>query len=224
MVPSRDAHTLPRCNVARRRLTIAAMDDEGRTQLFNGVDLSGWRMAGPGHFDVEDGVLVSHGGMGLLWYTAEPFGDCVLRIVYRIGRVEDNSGVFIRIDGPPADAWHAVHHGYEVQIFAPGDDYHATGVIYSMSKALSRPDAPPGEWNTMEITLDGELVRITLNGRLVTEFDPAGDVPERAETYEPERGPRPTHGYLGLQNHDEPSRVEFREVSIGPLPDSKGSA
>ena len=185
--------------------------------LFNGRDLDGWEQVGPGGFTVEDALLVSHGGMGLLWYTREPFGDCRLRVVYRTGRHEDNSGIFIRIDGPPADPWHAVHHGYEVQIYAPGDDWHRTGVIYSISSTDQRADAPPGDWNEMEIELAGDRVRVRLNGVRLTDFDPAEPVPPREKPYEPERGPRPRRGYIGLQNHDDPSRVAFREVSVRDL-------
>ena len=113
--------------------------------------------------------------------------------------------------------WYAVHHGYEVQIYAPGDDRHRTGVIYSMTATEQRADAPSGEWNTMEIELDGERVRVRVNGVQVTDFDPATPVPPREKPHEPERGPRPTHGYIGLQNHDDASRVAFREVSVRPL-------
>jgi Domain of Unknown Function (DUF1080) len=44
-------------------------------QLFNGVNLNGWRQAGPGRFRIEDGMLVTEGGMGLLWYSARQFGN-----------------------------------------------------------------------------------------------------------------------------------------------------
>lgn len=185
--------------------------------LFNSQNLDGWEQAGRGYFTVEDGLLVSHGGMGLLWYTGESFGDCLLRVVYRTSRTEDNSGVFVRIDGPPADAWHAVHRGYEIQILATGDDWHRTGVVYSMSSTGEHADAPPGEWNEMEIELDGAHIRVRLNGVALTDFDPAGPVPPREKEYEPERGPRPTHGYIGLQNHDDVSRVAFREVAVRAL-------
>ena len=185
--------------------------------LFNGRDLSGWEQVGKGYFTVEDGLLVSHGGMGLLWYTAETFGDCVLRVEYRTARAEDNSGVFVRIDGPPPDAWHAVHHGYEVQIYAPGDAWHRTGVIYSMTSTSEQADARPGTWNTMEIELDGPRVRVRVNGAQVTDFDPAAPVSPRQKPYEPERGPRPQRGYIGLQNHDDRSRVAFRDVSVRPI-------
>ncbi len=186
-------------------------------QLFNGRDLSGWEMAGPGRFVVEDGMLKSQGGMGLLWFSEATFGNCLLRVVYRVGREEDNSGVFIRIAGQPPDAWYAVHHGYEVQILATADEWHRTGCIYSMTKAEVEAQKPPGEWNVMEIAMRGELVDVTLNGTPVTHFDPAQPVPERRYPYEPERGPRPEAGYIGLQNHDGDSVVSFREVSVEPF-------
>ncbi|MBI2761873.1 MAG: DUF1080 domain-containing protein [Chloroflexi bacterium] len=194
------------------------VDSVGVEQLFNGVDLDGWEHVGPGSFSVEDGLLTSHGGMGLLWHTRRTVGDAVLRVVYRVGREEDNSGVFIRIASPPPDEWFAVHNGYEVQILATGDDWHATGCIYSMSAATARAEKPPGEWNEMNIVMSGERVEVSVNGVQVTTFESSRPVPPRTKPYEPERGPRPTHGYIGLQNHDEPSRVQFKEVSVRPLP------
>lgn len=192
-----------------------------RRHLFNGRDLTGWQMAGPGGFSVDGGAIKSQGGMGLLWYTEETIGNAGLRAVYRVGRVEDNSGVFIRIADRPPDPWFAVHHGYEVQILATGDEWHKTGCIYSLSRALADAQKPPGEWNTMDIAMRGELVEVTVNDTLVTVFDPAGTLPEREFPYEPERGPRPQHGYIGLQNHDSDSVVYFREVSVAPLPETK---
>lgn len=186
-------------------------------QLFNGRDLSGWEMAGPGGFVVEDGMLKSQGGMGLLWYTGATFGNCLLRVVYRVSRDEDNSGVFIRIAGRPPDPWFAVHHGYEVQILATADEWHRTGCVYSLTKAEVEAQKAPGEWNEMKIAMSSEIVEVTLNGALVTHFDPNGPLPERQQPYEPERGPRPEAGYIGLQNHDSDSVVYFREVSVKPL-------
>ncbi len=189
-----------------------------RRQLFNGRDLTDWAMTGPGSFIVEDGALKTQGGMGLLWYTESKIGDAVLRVVYRVSRVEDNSGVFVRIADRPPDPWYAVHHGYEVQILASGDEWHKTGCIYSLSRALADAQKPPGQWNVMEIAMRGQRIDVTLNGELVTQFDPAQPLPERRFPYEPERGPRPERGYIGLQNHDADSAVYFREVSVGPLP------
>ena len=43
--------------------------------VFNGKDLSGWEHVGSGRVYVEDGLMKTEGGMGLLWYTKEKFGN-----------------------------------------------------------------------------------------------------------------------------------------------------
>ncbi len=194
----------------------AASAADGK-QLFNGKNLEGWEHVGPGSFTVEDGLMRSHGGMGLLWYAREKFGNCVLRIVYKTSKPNTNSGVFIRIEDRPKDEWFAVHHGYEVQIEDEEDDWHRTGAIYSISKATAKPSKPTGEWNVMEIALDGPRTVVKLNGVVVNEFKEGQPVPERKQWYEPERRPRVQVGYIGLQNHDDSSSVYFKEVSVLPL-------
>jgi hypothetical protein len=171
---------------------------------------------------LEDGALRTEGGMGLLWYTRETFGDCVIRVVYKTTNEAANAGVFVRIAEKPKDEWYAVHHGYEVQILDKNDEYHRTGAIYSLSKSTSLPSKGPGEWNTMEITLAGPNVKVRLNGVEVNDFDPSKPVPERTKDWEPERGPRPNAGYIGIQNHDDyvgdaPTHVYFKEVSVRKL-------
>jgi hypothetical protein len=52
------------------------------TPLFNGRDLTGWQHVGEGRFVIEDGVLKTDGGMGLLWFTERRLRDGVLRVVY----------------------------------------------------------------------------------------------------------------------------------------------
>jgi len=183
-------------------------------QLLNGRDLDGWEQLGKGRFVAEDGMIRTEGGMGLLWYTREKLGDCTIRIVYKTTRNDSNSGVFIRIADRPKDEWFAVHHGYEVQICDTEDEYHRTGAIYSIAKAAGGAARPAGEWNTMEITLHGEMVTVHLNGVKVNEFDPGQPMPERKQVWEPERGPRPASGYIGLQNHGDKDTVYFKEVSV----------
>jgi len=182
--------------------------------LFNGKDLTGWRMVGPGRFVVEDGMMKTEGGMGLLYYEREKFGNATLRVVFKTASERANSGVFIRLPEKPPDPWYAVHNGYEVQIESGGDEWHSTGSIYSLSKVTARPQKPIGEWNTMDIVLDGPKTIIYLNGVKVNEFSPDQPTPPRQRWYEPARGPRPDYGYIGLQNHDARSVVYFREVSV----------
>jgi hypothetical protein len=183
-------------------------------QLFNGKDLSGWEMVGPGRFVIEDGLMKTEGGMGLLFYKGRKFGNATVRVVYKIASEYANSGVFIRMPEPPKDPWYAVHNGYEVQINSGEDEWHCTGAIYSLSRATARPQKPTGEWNTMEIELKGNLTVVKINGQVVNEFRGDQPVPPRKAWYEPVRGPRPDAGYIGLQNHDAKAVVYFREVSV----------
>jgi hypothetical protein len=183
--------------------------------LFNGKDLTGWTMVGPGAFIVENGMMRTEGGMGLLYYSRQKFGNQTIRIVFMTAGARDNSGVVIRMPEMPPDPWYGVHNGYEVQIAAGGDEWHSTGSLYSLAKVKQGAQKPAGEWNTMDIQLDGQITRVTLNGQLVNEFNGAStDVPPRKQWYEPVRGPRPDSGYIGLQNHDANSKLYFKEVSV----------
>lgn len=191
-----------------------ASGQENVTQLFDGKSLDGWKQVGYDEFVVEDGLLKTTGGMGLLYYEREKFGDCILRVVFKTGSGRANSGVVIRLPEEPSDAWYGVHNGYEVQIDAGGDEWHRTGAIYSISAATGAPQKPAGEWNTMEISLRGKRTIVSLNGAVINDYTEGKEVPPRKMWYEPVRGPRPEVGYIGLQNHDGASEVYFREVSI----------
>jgi 3-keto-disaccharide hydrolase len=190
--------------------------------LFDGHDLEGWKHVGPGAMTVEDGLIHTHGGMGLLYWTGGKLGDCVIRVVFRMRDKNDNSGVFIRIPIEPREEWMPVHYGYEVQIDndpeASGEDeHHATGTLYSLTRALARPGRPGPEWNTMEITLDGPRTVVVVNGVKVTDYTEGQPVPPRKFDFEPQRGRRPLAGWIGLQNHSDKDVVFFKEVAVRPL-------
>lgn len=193
----------------------AQAQDGGWTQLFDGKDLKGWQHVGEGDFVVEDGVLKTQGGMGLLWYTGQKFENEVIRVVYK-NPGGKNAGVFVRIPYKPAGPWMPVYQGYEAQIDDHEDLYHYTGTLYSLTKARAKA-SKPGEWNTMEITLDGPRTLVKVNGVLVTDYTEGEPVPPKKQWYEPDRGQRPIAGYIGLQNHGPDDIVYFKEVSVKPL-------
>ncbi len=193
-----------------------AAQSGGWKQLFDGKDLKGWQHVGPGGFTVVDGMLKPYGGMGLLWYTPKKIGNAVIRVVFKPVRDSSNSGVFIRIPQKPTEPWMPVNKGYEVQIDNSDNDYHCTGVLYSLTKARARPQKD-GEWNTMEITLAGPRTIVTVNGEKVTDYREGEPAPPKQKSYEPDRGPRPMEGYIGLQNHSSKDVVYFKEVAIRSL-------
>ena len=123
----------------------------------------------------SDGLIHTHGGMGLLYWTGGKVGNCKIHIVYRMRDENDNSGVFIRIPVEPREEWMPVHYGFEVQIdnhpeTSNEDEYHSTGVLYSLTKPLAKAWKPGPEWNTMDITLDGPRTIVVLNGIKITDY------------------------------------------------------
>jgi len=116
-----------------------------------------------------------------------------------------------------------VHYGYEVQIdnhpeTSNEDEYHQTGMLYSLTKPLVEKAWKPGpEWNTMDIKLDGTRTIVLLNGQKVTDYKEGDPVPAKKFDFEPQRGTRPTFGWFGLQNHSDNDIVFFKEVAIKPL-------
>ena len=201
---------------------VSAPREKPWKQLFNGKDLTGWKHVGPGADMVEDGLIKTSGGMGLLYWTGGKVGDARIRVVYKMRDTNDNSGVFIRIPVEPREAWMPVNYGYEVQIdndpaASKEDDYHVTGTLYSLTKPLAKPGKRGPEWNTMIITVDGPHTIVELNGVKVTDYTEGQPVPERKFDFEPQRGRRPNEGYIGLQNHSDKDVVFFKEVSMQSL-------
>lgn len=208
------------------KVTAQASKKEGSVsgwkQLFNGKDLTGWKHAGKGSSEVEDGLIRGHGGMGLLYYTGGKLSNCTIRVVYKMQKFNSNSGVFIRIPIEPKEEWMPVFYGYEVQIdnhpeTSDEDDHHITGTLYSLTKPLAKPGKPGPEWNTMEITLDGPRTIVYVNGEKVTDYKEGDPTPVRKFDFEPMKGRRPDAGYIGLQNHGEDDVVYFKEIAVKPL-------
>lgn len=183
--------------------------------LFNGENLENWEHVGDGNIIMEDGMLKTEGGMGLLWYTGQKFDNVKLKVVYK-GASKNNAGVFIRIPEVPTEPWMPVYRGYEVQIDDREDEYHKTGVLYSLTKAKATPGIA-NDWNEMIITLMDDRTIVEVNGVLVTDYKEGDDVPEKTLEYEPDRGPRSASGFIGLQNHSSDDVVYFKEISVQPL-------
>lgn len=190
--------------------------------LFNGKDLTGWKHVGGGSRFVENGLLASKGGMGLLYWTGGKLGNCQIKVVYKMQKFNSNAGIFVKVPVEPKEEWMPVFYGYEVQIdnhpeTSGEDEYHISGTLYAFTKPKSKPGKPGPEWNTMLITLDGPRTIVYLNDELVTDYREGEPVPARKFDFEPYPGRRPDSGYFGLQNHGDDDVVYFKEVSVRPL-------
>jgi hypothetical protein len=196
--------------------------DTGWRDIFNGIDLTGWQHVGDGYMTVEDGIIQTHGGMGLLYWKGEKLGNCVIHVEWRMQKKNSNSGMFTRIPIEPKEAWMPVYYGHEIQIdnhpeFSLEDEYHSTGMIYAMTKPLAIAWKPGPEWNTFEITLDGPRTIVYLNNVKVTDYKEGDPIPPRKFDFEPYAGTRPDSGYFGLQNHGNKDVVFYRKVAVRSL-------
>ena len=134
--------------------------------LFNGVDLTGWTIYGTELWYVEDGLLVCESGpdkqYGYLG-TVKKYKNFDLTLEFKQG-ADGNSGVFFRssIEGTRITGWQA-------EVAPPG---HNTGGIYESygREWLIKPDPELdkylkfGDWNTMRLVVNGDLVETYLNG------------------------------------------------------------
>lgn len=205
---------------------VYGQSDQGKEwqELFNGKSLTGWKHVGDGDVRVRDGQIQTVGmGTGLLYWTGGPLENCIIRVVYRMSGDYDRSAVFVRIPLEPRDVEMPFDYGYAIQIdnhpeVSYEDDHHITGTIYSFTAPLAKAWKPGSEWNTMEIRLDGTRTTVSLNGVKVTEFSEGDPVPPRKLDWEPERGPRPNAGWIGLENIDgKKHAVFFKTVEVKSL-------
>jgi choline dehydrogenase-like flavoprotein len=192
--------------------------EPGFTALGTG-GLAGWQMAGFGGFiELGANIIETVDGIGLLWFTRQEFTNFVLRLEWRASFPDDNSGVFIRFpalgNSDPANDWKiAVDQGYEIQIDDTGknpdvnpntfhDPLHLTGSVYTLAPATRLASLPLGQWNSYEITAQGNRITVILNGQQVSQLNNASRSPK---------------GFIGLQNHHFGSRVQFRNLRIKAL-------
>ena len=142
--------------------------------LFDGAASTAGSMSGPGKFVIEDGVLRTEDGMGLLWYAREKLGDCVIRVVYKTGSPRGPTRA--STSGSPS---RPRTPGTPCTTASRSRSWTTAGKIAGPARStrsrrrMAQP-AKAGEWNTLEITLKGNLIQTAINGVPVAEFDASG--------------------------------------------------
>lgn len=170
--------------------------------IFNGKDLTGWKVAGFAAWSVKDEILVAHNGpekKGSILWTEKEFTNFVFETEFRYtGRID--SGVFLRQEND------------QIQIGVSGSlkrDLTASPYIAnkkgypSEAKEAVKLLKPEGEWNHMKITAKGNVYTVELNGTKVMEYTSESSV---------EKGP------IGLQVHAGiDMKIEFRKLNLEAL-------
>ncbi|MFZ0760486.1 MAG: DUF1080 domain-containing protein [Candidatus Sulfotelmatobacter sp.] len=169
-------------------------------QLFNGRDLSGWRMSEPGPttWKVENGTLVSPGHGPELISDAK-FEDFKLHVEFNCAP-GSNSGVYLR-------------GRYEVQIEddpEPEGPSMRTGGVYGFLAPSPEQPRRPGEWQSYDITLIGRVVTVVQNGQTIIDKQEIPGITGGAlDSHEALPGP------IYLQG-SEAGHVVFRNLTVTP--------
>jgi hypothetical protein len=213
--PSLTALALCRKTASAIARELAPVLEADYVPLFDGTLENVWEMIGTGSFRKFGNVIETEGGTGLLVYKKSKFKNFNLKLDWRVMDTADNSGIYVRV--PQLDKndpqWlQKANQGWEVQIDDRGFDSNTntennplklTGAVYDVSPAITKASKPICEWNSFEIEVKGQDVKVLLNGIKVSEV--VNDTV------------RPSEGYIGLQNHHSGSRVQFGNIRVKQL-------
>lgn len=197
---------------------------EGWVLLFDGQTTRGWmtpKGAPIPQAHVQDGALNPHPCDYMLIHR-EPVEDFELDLEFKISP-KCNSGIFVRTwPLQPRPGKDVGFNGIEIAIDdTAGAGVHDTGAIYDLVAPEANAMKPVGEWNRARITCDRNLIRVELNGRLVTRMDlDQWTAPNRrpdgsAHKFDVAYKDHPRRGYIGLQDHG--SDCWYRSIKLRRL-------
>lgn len=177
-------------------------DAAGWLPLFDGKTLSGWTMPDPGRWSVKDGVLIGEGPVSHL-FSPLTYTNLEFKAEARLNH-SGNSGMYFR--AALGKGW---PKGYEAQVENTSPDPQKTGSLYNFVK-IGEQLVPDDTWWTQHIVAVGNRIIIKVNGKIVV------DTVESKNTY--------TSGHLALQQHNEGSVVQYRNLQVKPLPGDAAAA
>ena len=191
--------------------------EAGFTSLFNGKDLTGWKVGGPATaFSAANGAIVGVGvaggapcGCAHLFYDGS-FGNHQFRSfdlkLDIAARYRANGGVYIMTEfqeqGFPGK-------GFEVQVNNTHSDHIRSGSLYHVVD-LSYAPAADDEWYPMEVVATGNTITITLKGREVVRWEQPSDWSGTWDFV----GRRIAPGTIALQAHDPTSTTAYANIRI----------
>ena len=169
--------------------------------LFNGKDLTGWRMDNPDStklWKVQDGALITPGN-GPELINESKFEDFKLHVEFNCAE-NSNSGIYLR-------------GRYELQVETDSiqePPSHHMGGIYGFLAPSPELARKPGEWQTFDITLVGRTVTVVQNGQTIIDNQEIPGITGGAlDSHEELPGP------IYLQG-SEKGHVAYRSIMITP--------
>jgi hypothetical protein len=187
--------------------------EPGFTSLWNGKDFTGWRIANPESFKIENGAIVANGMPGHAFYDG-PFRNHSFRNfelkVDVMTRAGSNGGIYVMTEFVPT-GWPA--KGFEVQVNNTYmKDPIKTGSLYQVANVNTAP-AKDDVWFTEHIIVSDDTITVRVNDVQTITWTQPADWPGVKGT----PGRRLAPGTVALQAHDPNSTVLYRNIRIKPL-------
>jgi len=193
-------------------------ETEGFKMLFNGKNLDGW-VGNNVDYVAEDGLLkgkLQNGDHGNL-FTEKEYSNFVFRFEFQLTPGANNGlGIHAPLKGDAAYA------GKEIQILDNTADiykdlqpYQYHGSVYGIIPAKREFLKPVGEWNSEEVAVKGDDIKVTLNGTVIVD----GNMKEASKNGTADHKEHPgllRHtGHIGFLGHG--SDLNFRNIRIKEL-------
>lgn len=191
---------------------------EGFVSLFNGKNLDGWQGNLTDYY-AENGELVVNpkmGGHGNL-FTEKEYSDFNFRFDFQLTPGANNGlGIRAPLEGD------AAYVGMELQIldntaaiYANLEKYQYHGSVYGVIPAKRGFLNPLGEWNSEEVIVKGNNIKVILNGEVILEGNIAEASKNGTLDHKDHPGLLREKGYLGFLGHG--SDLKFRNLRIKDL-------
>ncbi|MBP5219051.1 MAG: DUF1080 domain-containing protein [Bacteroidales bacterium] len=145
---------------------------QGFEMLFDGTGLDNWQGDMEGYIPVNGTIYVSanYGSTGNL-YTKKEYRNFVFRFEFCFLREGVNNGVGIRTPMGVDAAYYGMCEcqilDHDAPMYANLRDYQVHGSAYGLIPAKRVVHKPLGEWNTEEIRVEGDRIKVTLNGEVI---------------------------------------------------------
>lgn len=207
---------VPAGSVVRiRRLAVRPL---GANPIFNGKDLTGWKVfAGDPKRSASQWSVTAAGELHVVngpgdLQTDGKYADFILQFECKTNGMGLNSGVFFRC------VPEQYQNGYEAQVqnsTLDGDrakpkDF-GTGAIYRRVPAR-RVVSNDREWFTMTVAANGAHISTWVNGFPVVDW-----TDNRKPADNPRQGLRTAAGHLSIQGHDPTTDILFRNLRVAEL-------
>ena len=192
---------------------------EGFEVLFDGTNMHQW-MGNTKDYVIEDGNMVVRKpefGSGGNLFTKEQYDDFVYRFEFKLTPGANNGlGIRAPLEGD------AAYEGMELQIldntaeiYKDLEEYQYHGSLYGVAAAERGYLKPVGEWNYEEVIVDGNKIKVILNGHTILETDISDAIENGTLDGKDHPGLKREKGHIGFLGHG--SEVWFRNIRIKEL-------